>query len=249
MQIRQSKVVTSTGSIVIITVPSALISGKRLLKVEAVELDSLTKMVYDIVTIALAIPNTAGIDLKIGHAGIGGSMRWTGDKLVPEGADLVVAFAYPPSGATCYIRYITAEVGEDTGHTGDAVNIVQSYPMGRPKIINIDGAADALSIPVKPADNYQYEIIWLAGYHDDTVNRNITWYLTDGVVSVSSGGASKAASTFVSLGIVQGGSSLNMYGKPISTSMTWWRFDADALAAGKHLYVRGQVLEYAVGGQ
>lgn len=249
MQIQQSKVIISSGSIVIITIPASQLTNKRLIEIEAVELTSATKMAYDIVTIALAIPNTAGIDLKIGHIGIGGSMRWHGDKKVPEGADLVVAFAYPASGNTCYMRWSTAEPDEVTGHEGDSVNVVQTFPLGRPKIISFDGVADALSLNVRPAENFAWAVVWLAGYHDDPTARTLTWIDTDGTLTASQIGSSRATSVYQIYGLIQGINTNFTQNSRQITYINYPQLTVDALAAGKKIFARGLAFEYAIGGQ
>lgn len=253
MQIQKSKRETSTGAAVQITADLKLGPGEYLLGVELIEQDSSGNQVYDVALIALSHPGGAGIDLKFGHIGIGGSMRWAGRLRPTEPITLVGYFAFPASGNTCELRYMTG--GADEVAAPDGPTVVQIYPVGKPRIVAVDGAATVTPQVLRPAVNTQWQVLAAQAWHDDGTARVCSWDIYDGTNTVvpNQGGVSTAqyvtlplASSVSTAGAWQVTGLINPFPLPLTYDV-YARFNAASLAAGKKAYIRAFVLEFGGG--
>lgn len=245
---------TSTGSAVLVTIP--LRDNERLTRVELVELDSSGNQVYDIGVIALAHSGGVGIDLKVGHVGIGGSLRWSGDIPVQQPFVLVCQFFNPASGNVCSVRTRFHEFGEPICNDNESVNVLQTYPVGKPRIISLDGAATVTPLDLRPAVNTQWLVQVAEGWHDDNGGSRVaSWDFYDGTntVTPNSGGISTAQLVYIPIGSsVSTGGAWQIDGflarQPLLlTRDVYARFNVAALGAGKKIYIRALVLEFSGG--
>lgn len=230
-------------------------ADRRLVGVEAVELDSSGNSQYDIATIALAYTNGAAIDLKVGNIGQGSTLRWQGDIKIQQPIVLVVSFFNPAAGSTLRVNYHIMEIGEPPAAGDSNQNVIQTFPLGRPKIVNAGGVIDATSADFRPGANLQWLVVEANVLHDDGTARTLQWHYTDGSISCFKMGATTvAASVVVPLcsnhnigtgGIANPSNSL-MYPLML-TNKVYAVATASALTAGKKITIQGLVYEFAGG--
>ncbi len=247
MQIQRSLVYTSTGVQLNVTID--LKGQDRLFAIEACEQTSTARQVFDLVQISLEYTTGGiGIDLKIGNIGPGGSMRWQGDILPQQSMKAVIRFLYPASGSKCYVNFVTGAPHERYTSRESPI-IVQQSPNGKPRIVNVNGAADATTLALRPDVGSHWQVLECLGVHDDTTSRTLRWQYSDGTLEVMGDvTAAIAASVNHYLSDAVTGTIRNKaLGAPILTNECYLNLIASALTAGKKIYIRALVMEYGGG--
>lgn len=246
MQIQKSKKETSTGAAVQVSIELKLGPGEYLLGVELIELDSTGNQFYDVGLIALAHPGGAGIDLKYGHIAVGGSLRWAGRLRPTEPIVLVGYFAFPSSGNTCEVRYMTG--GPDEAPTPDGPTVVQTYPVGKARMIGAAGAAGVTAVPLRPDANRQWLVIEAqVSCNEDA--KVCSWSLTDGTTTIAHTGS--AMSTGVGLTIshnwLNSGNMNYPFAHPLMLTRDVYAIGNAAVTGAGVTSVKAFVLEFAGG--
>lgn len=126
-----------------------------------------------------------------------------------------------------------------------------SFHAGKPKLVTVDGVANDTTIELQPDSGYMWLVIWAQGYHDDGANPTLTWAYYDGTntvpVQTSDIGAISTAENMPLGATMQEGSVIsNCFTAPAYIDNTvYLRLSASALAAGKKIFIRAMVLEFA----
>lgn len=124
-------------------------------------------------------------------------------------------------------------------------DVVRTLPYGNLKIVTVTGAAVDTTIELRPTDGFQYYIIECWGYHDDGTNRSLNWSYYDGTDEITKEGSGAIAA------LTPWQLNQRSTATPWSTLMAglivdydiYPRLTADALAAGKKLYIKALVYE------
>lgn len=116
--------------------------------------------------------------------------------------------------------------------------------MNRLRIIQVDGAPNALEIELRPPDGMVWHVIDAFGIHDDTTSRQIQWAYIDGNIGMSKGPtAAVAAGTRVPITVhaIAEGSSISS--PLILNHQIWAKLIVGTLTAGKLMKIRALVRE------
>jgi len=127
------------------------------------------------------------------------------------------------------------------------MEVSRTLPYGFLKVVEITGVALDTTIELKPAAGFSWLVVEAWGYHDDATSRSLNWQFQDDNLT---------------LGIVKEGSgaiaALSPWHLPQRSTSTPWatnierylfnskvyaQLNADALAAGKKLYIKALVYE------
>ena len=107
------------------------------------------------------------------------------------------------------------------------------------EVINLKGVDGAETLDLHPATGYQYALIDIWGYHDDTT-ADLQWIFVDAILTLT---ASKLAVTRLTnvphpIGVADAASFIYL------DSQRYLRLSANAIGAGKFLYIRGLVRKW-----
>ena len=127
------------------------------------------------------------------------------------------------------------------------MNVVASFPAGKLRVIQVEGGAAVVHILLQPDVGFVWQLLDCWAYHDDTENRTLQFGYSDGVLEVFKEVAgAKAAGIKWHLAA----SNTNQYGSSIMnlvviSNRVYVTLTADALTAGKKIYIEALVLELA----
>ncbi len=206
----------------------------------------------DMVQIVLEHPGGASIPLKSGLLGIGRSLIWMGDLPIRHPMRIRAIFNSPAVDFTCSVSWLSAERGEDIRGNSAAEKVVQTYPIGQPTIIKLDGVADSDTVDVSPAAGRQWLLYALWGYHNDGTSRAMKWHVTsypftDAIDFDWSASLAANAVHYFSFRLTEGTSAPSIALPTIFTSARYPQITIQALTAGKQVFVRGYALEFGEG--
>jgi len=218
----------------------------RLLAVSAGEIDSSANNHPDQFIIYLVKDGGAGIPLLNDYS-ISGSSHWQGSIPLHQGYIILVSFINPPAGAICRVDSLIASKEEAEGcGIGGFPRSQATFPLGGLRVISLDGTAGTLTLALQPQAGFTWNILEAWGFHDDTSARSLNWSWYDGITTISKGGLGTACAAQVVTPLpVNGNATSNWLCSPLSCHRGVYPIlNADALTAGKKLYVRAVVAEY-----
>jgi hypothetical protein len=120
---------------------------------------------------------------------------------------------------------------------------------GTPKLISLDGVANALTLNLRPGNGFVWHIVDAWGLTDDTSNRICFWTFYDGTTTLTKMGKTLLNTYLEGCSIyetpIDGANWYFRSGSPIIINYRNYAiFNAPALTAGKLIKIRAQVLEY-----
>lgn len=151
-------------------------------------------------------------------------------------------------GKFCLFVATRSELGQFSPSWSPSVAASAVYPYGKLRVIKVEGTAADTIIELKPEAGYIWQVIEAWGYHDDATQRKLNWGYTDGVTSIEkmiSGNLTTLTDKWY-LGYDSTNADMNsLLSALILTNNSWATLTADALAAGKKIYIEALVLEHA----
>ena len=127
------------------------------------------------------------------------------------------------------------------------MNTTPTFPAGKLRKISIDGVATVTTGTLRPEAGFVWRVIEAWAYHDDTVNRQTGWRYEDGAGSALLKTRADLAAD-AKIFITQDGAVVTMAtpaGEIILSNRVYASVIIAGLAAGKKLYIRALVQEFA----
>lgn len=197
--------------------------------------------------IAYLVPEGGnGLNIHTDYS-IQGTSTWRGNTPLPSHWRIVIQFLHPPAGAVCTADLGIAAAAELPIHpTGDHGGTIATYPLGGLRLVKLDGTAGVTTLAMQPQSGFTWNVILAWGFHDDTSSRSLSWTFTDSLNTFGMGSpAAIAAQVVCPLTMNNINTAANYF-----TDMARFHnglypiLNADALTAGKKLYIRAYVAEY-----
>lgn len=123
---------------------------------------------------------------------------------------------------------------------------VLTVPAGGLRIVKLAGAAGVTTLDLRPQHGWTWTIILCYGYHDDTSSRTLSWNFLDGINTINSASPGAIAANVrqaITVNNILVSSNLLTSELRIHNG-TYAQLTADALTAGKKLYIEALVAEY-----